>query len=100
MTTVHALKRFVPVVGLLFVAGCGYNTIQTYDEQVTAAGSQIKVQLQRRADLIPNLGETVKGDAKQEQAVFTEVGEARAKLDRKSGLEGKSGNLSGRRINE
>src|SRR6266566_763508 len=61
-------------------AGCGYNTIQTYDEQVSAAASQIKVQLQRRADLIPNLVETVKAYAKQEQTVFTEVAEARAKL--------------------
>src|SRR2546423_3379548 len=80
MTPVHALKRFVPLVGLVFAAGCGYNTIQTYDEQVNAAASQIKVQLQRRADLIPNLVETVKGYAKQEQTVFTEVAEARAKL--------------------
>src|SRR5437016_1618582 len=64
----------------MFVAGCGYNTIQTYDEQVTAAAAQIKVQLQRRADLIPNLVETVKAYAKQERTVFTEVAEARAKL--------------------
>ncbi len=78
----HALKRFVPLVGLVFAAGCGYNTIQTYDEQVNAAAAQIKVQLQRRADLIPNLVETVKGYAKQEQTVFTEVAEARAKLAR------------------
>src|SRR5437867_8309805 len=68
------------VLASVGAAGCGYNTIQTYDEQVTAAGSQIKVQLQRRADLIPNLVETVKGYAKQEQTVFTEVAEARAKL--------------------
>src|SRR5712671_283354 len=80
MTPVHALKRFVPVVGLVFAVGCGYNTIQTYDEQVNAAESQIKVQLQRRADLIPNLVETVKGYAKQEQTVFIEVAQARAKL--------------------
>jgi LemA protein len=60
--------------------GCGYNTIQTFDEQVNAAESQIKVQLQRRADLIPNLVETVKGYAKQEQTIFVEVAEARAKL--------------------
>src|SRR3989441_6402174 len=80
MTPVHALKRFVPLVGLVFAAGCGYNTIQTYDEQVTAAAAQIKVQLQRRADLIPNLVETVKAYAKQERTVFTEVSEARAKL--------------------
>src|SRR6266699_1394619 len=80
MITVHALKRFVPFVGLLFVAGCGYNTIQTYDEQVNAAASQIKVQLQRRADLIPNLVETVKAYAKQEQTIFIQVAEARSRL--------------------
>jgi len=70
------------MVGLAVMAasGCGYNTIQTYDEQVNAAQSQIKVQLQRRADLIPNLVETVKGYAKQEQSIFTEVADARAKL--------------------
>jgi LemA protein len=61
-------------------SGCGYNTIHTYDEQVNAAESQIKVQLQRLADLIPNLVEAVKGYAKQEQTIFTEVAEARAKL--------------------
>src|SRR5690348_975212 len=64
----------------MLATGCGYNTIQTYDEQVNAAGSQIKVQLQRRADLVPNLVETVKGYAKQEQTIFGEVAEARAKL--------------------
>src|SRR3989454_8850966 len=67
-------------VALVLTAGCGYNTIQTYDEQVNAAASQIKVQLQRRADLVPNLVETVKGYAKQEQTIFTVVAEARAKL--------------------
>src|SRR5216110_573246 len=61
------------VVAALGGTGCGYNTIQTYDEQVSAAEAQIKVQLQRRADLVPNLVETVKGYAKQEQTVFTEV---------------------------
>src|SRR5712691_5839798 len=80
MTPVHALKRFVPLVGVVLVVGCGYNTIQTYDEQVNAAAAQIKVQLQRRADLIPNLVETVKAYVKQERTVFTEVSEARAKL--------------------
>src|SRR5438128_6570964 len=68
------------VLALAVLAGCGYNTIQTYDEQVNAAAAQIKVQLQRRADLIPNLVETVKGYAKQEQTIFIEVAEARAKL--------------------
>ena len=70
---------FAPML-LSLLWGCGYNTIQTYDEQVNAAESQIKVQLQRRADLIPNLVETVKGYAKQEQTIFISVAEARAKL--------------------
>src|SRR2546430_10620346 len=78
---VNMLKRSW-VLALAVLAGCGYNTIQTYDEQVNAAAAQIKVQLQRRADLIPNLVETVKGYAKQEQTIFTEVAEARAKLPR------------------
>src|SRR5947209_18581016 len=68
------------VVAGVVGAACGYNTIQTLDEQVNAAASQIKVQLQRRADLVPNLVETVKGYAKQEQTVFIAVAEARAKL--------------------
>ena len=67
-------------LALLAAGGCGYNTIQTYDEQVNAAESQIKVQLQRRADLIPNLVETVKAYAKQEQTIFIAVAEARSKL--------------------
>ncbi len=75
----NALQRSA-LLGLALAGGCGYNTIQTYDEQVNAAQAQIKVQLQRRADLIPNLVETVKGYAKQEQTVFTEVAEARARL--------------------
>src|SRR5260370_37570222 len=79
MTSVNAFKRSVAVAALLLATGCGYNTIQTYDEQVNAAASQIKVQLQRRADLIPNLVETVRGYAKQEQTVFTAVAEAPAK---------------------
>jgi LemA protein len=62
------------------MAGCGYNQIQTLDERINASESQIKVQLQRRADLIPNLVETVKAYAKQEQTIFITVAEARAKL--------------------
>src|SRR5207245_4472199 len=78
--SVRASRLCAVIAGLMLVTGCGYNTIQTYDEQVNAAGSQIKVQLQRRADLVPNLVETVKGYAKQEQTIFGEVAEARAKL--------------------
>ena len=64
----------------LTASGCGYNRIQGLDEQVNKAKGQIAAQLQRRADLIPNLVETVKGFAKQETTIFTEVAEARAKL--------------------
>jgi LemA protein len=62
------------------LTGCGYNTIQTYDEAAQAAKQQIEVQLQRRADLVPNLVSTVQGFAQQEQAVFGAVAEARSKL--------------------
>ena len=61
------------------LAGCGINNIPDYDEQVKAAWGQVQNQYQRRADLIPNLVETVKGYAKQEQETLTAVIEARAK---------------------
>ena len=64
----------------LLLGGCGYNAIQTMDESAAAAKQQIEVQLQRRADLVPNLVETVKGYAKQEETIFTAVAEARAGL--------------------
>ena len=61
-------------------SGCGgINQLPTLDEQVKAAWSEVLNQYQRRADLIPNLVETVKGYAKQEQQVLTEVTEARAR---------------------
>jgi LemA protein len=62
-----------------FLSGCGINNIPTYDEQVKAAWSQVENQYQRRADLIPNLVETVKGFAAQEQETLTAVIEARSK---------------------
>ena len=65
----------------LGATGCGYNTIQTNDEAAGAAKQQISVQLQRRADLVGNLVETVKGQAKQELEVFTQVARARAGLN-------------------
>lgn len=68
-----------PIV--LSLAGCGYNQIQTYDENAQQAKQQISVQLQRRADLVPNLVNTVKGYAQHEQAVFTQVAQARAGLN-------------------
>lgn len=69
------------MLALPFALGaCGYNTIQTYDEQAASAQRNIEVQLQRRADLIPNLVETVKGFAAQESDVLTQVTQARAGL--------------------
>lgn len=78
------LRPLTWVVGVAFVlfsvAGCGgINKIPTLDEQVKAAWSEVLNQYQRRADLIPNLVETVKGYARQEQQVLTQVVEARAK---------------------
>ncbi|MDE3053746.1 MAG: LemA family protein [Gemmatimonadota bacterium] len=64
----------------LFASGCGYNRIQTLDETAASAQSQIEVQLQRRADLIPNLVATVKGYAQHEEEVFNTVAEARSRL--------------------
>lgn len=64
----------------LALVGCGYNRIQTLDETANSARSQIEVQLQRRADLIPNLVATVKGYAAHEEQVFSEVAQARAGL--------------------
>jgi LemA protein len=61
------------------LAGCGVNNIPQYDEQVKSAWSQVENQYQRRADLIPNLVETVKGFARQEQETLTAVIEARSR---------------------
>ena len=72
-------RRLVLLLPLL-LAACGYNTIQSYDEQANAAQGQIEVQLQRRADLVPSLVATVKGLANQELAVFGEVARARSGL--------------------
>ena len=62
------------------LAGCGYNKFQSQDEQVKAAWSEVLSQYQRRADLIPNLVETVKGFAQQERDVLLGVTEARSKV--------------------
>jgi LemA protein len=63
----------------LMLGGCGYNTIQTQDEDVKAKWSEVVNQYQRRADLIPNLVNTVKGYAAQEERVLVGVTEARAR---------------------
>ena len=67
-------------VAVLCLSGCGYNSLQQKDEGVKAAWSEVVNQYQRRADLIPNLVNTVKGYAAQEQRVLVEVTEARAKV--------------------
>jgi len=74
------MKRALFAAAAVVLAGCGYNRIQTLDEQANAYKSQIEVQLQRRADLVPNLVETVRGYAQQEQTIFTAVADARARL--------------------
>ena len=63
----------------LGLSGCGYNTFQSGDEQVKASWSEVLNQYQRRADLIPNLVSTVKGEAKFEQDTLTKVIEARSR---------------------
>jgi LemA protein len=65
---------------LLLLSGCGYNTLQSADEQIKSAWSEVLNQYQRRADLVPNLVETVKAFATQEREVFTRVTEARARV--------------------
>jgi LemA protein len=72
--------RIVLALAPLMLAGCGYNRIQQYDENAQQAKQQISVQLQRRADLVPNLVNTVKGYAQHEDAVFTQVATARGAL--------------------
>ncbi len=65
---------------VLSLNGCGYNTMQAQDEQVKAGWSEVLNQYQRRADLIPNLVNTVKGYASHEQEVLIQVTEARARV--------------------
>jgi LemA protein len=64
----------------IFTAGCGYNTLQQQDEQIKAAWSEVINQYQRRADLVPNLVNTVKGYAEHEKEVLTQVTDARARI--------------------
>jgi LemA protein len=86
----RASRMYVSLLtAALFLAGCGYNQIQTLDERVNQAQGQIQTQLQRRADLIPNLVNTVKGVTKQEDTVFISIANARARI----GTAVKSGNV-------
>jgi LemA protein len=85
-TTTMIRTRKIPLLYLgaallaMGLSGCGYNSIQTEDEHVKAAWSEVLNQYQRRADLVPNLVNTVKGFAAQEERVLTEVTNARAKV--------------------
>jgi LemA protein len=79
--TLPVRKAFLALmtVATLALSGCGYNTFQSSDEQVKASWAEVLNQYQRRADLIPNLVSTVKGEASFEQGTLTKVIEARAK---------------------
>jgi LemA protein len=76
----NKLRAALVAAAALALSGCGYNEIQRKDEGVTAAWSEVVNQYQRRADLIPNLVETVKGFAQQEKDVLTQVTEARSRV--------------------
>ncbi|HSH49627.1 MAG TPA: LemA family protein [Halomonas sp.] len=75
----RAWRLALVLIMAVLLTGCGINNIPTYDEQVKSAWAQVENQYQRRADLVPNLVETVKGFARQEQETLTAVVEARAK---------------------
>lgn len=75
-----SIRLIVVVFAALWIAGCGINNVPTYDEQVKASWSEVLNQYQRRADLVPNLVNTVKGYAAQEKEVLTAVTEARSKV--------------------
>jgi LemA protein len=78
--TRRRLFTFLFVAAAASTSGCGYNRIQQLDEQVNQTQGQIETQIQRRADLIPNLVNTVKGYAQHEEAVFTQIAQARSAL--------------------
>ena len=71
---------FLIFLSTLALSGCGYNTLQSTDEQIKASWAEVLNQYQRRADLVPNLVNTVKGYAAQEQAVLLGVTNARARV--------------------
>lgn len=73
-------RPWLVVALVALTSGCGYNTIQTLDERAQGFQGQIEVQLQRRADLIPNLVKTVQGYAQHEEQVLTAVTQARSGL--------------------
>ena len=79
MTRSRWTARFAALLAVLALSGCGYNDFQRLDEQVKSGWSEVLNQYQRRADLIPNIVSTVKGEANFEQETLTKVVEARSK---------------------
>jgi LemA protein len=77
---IRRITALIAVFATLALAGCGYNDLQRQDEGIKAAWSEVLNQYQRRADLVPNLVNTVKGYAAHEEAVLTEVTNARANV--------------------
>lgn len=73
-------KKLLPLLLLLSLSGCGYNAFQSLDEEAKASWAEVLNQYQRRADLVPNLVETVKGYAAHEKEVLTDVANARSKV--------------------
>lgn len=76
----HLVLRFLAVLFVLSLTGCGYNTFQSLDEESKASWSEVLNQYQRRADLVPNLVNVVKGYASHEKEVLTQVADARSKV--------------------
>src|SRR5438477_11271093 len=73
-------RRWLPIVLFSLATGCGYNRIVNEEQQVEASWGQVENQLQRRADLIPNLVEVVKGYATHEKSVIDNISSARAAM--------------------
>ena len=76
----HLVLRLMAVLLVLSLTGCGYNTFQSLDEESKAGWSEVLNQYQRRADLVPNLVNVVKGYASHEKEVLTQVADARSKV--------------------
>jgi len=76
----RSLRILIVVLAITLLSGCGYNSIQSKDEAIKGAWSEVVNQYQRRTDLVPNLVNTVKGYAAHEEEVFTKVTEARANV--------------------
>jgi LemA protein len=79
-TLMKKMWFWLVMASMLGLSGCGYNALQSADEQIKSAWSEVLNQYQRRADLVPNLVETVKAFAKQEMDVLTRVTEARSRV--------------------